>query len=334
MYNVDVALNAENSVESAQVKKKFPTILGSSILYLIVPFLMIGAIFFEGIGYSLGYQVFMTIFQVAVIGLPAMIYMLINKIDIKDTIRLNRISFHEILSVVGLAISGYLVIIPINVLWQSFLYMFGEPFTPELPPMENGLQYFAVILSTAVTPALVEEFMFRGVIQRGYERIGVKSSIIITGVLFGILHGNIAGLPTYIILGILLGYIVYRTNSIWAGIIYHFINNTISISLTYLMTSLGNLEEMEATAEAAVEMPGIDFATILMTIFLVVCIIFFFVGCLIWFNSITKDKNKLILEKGLETTGFKFVQLIPAVIAFLFITGMLILEFLTLVMMG
>lgn len=63
---------------------------------------------------------------------------------------------------------------------------------------------------------------------------GVWLSIVISSLLFGIVHGNLAQFIHATLLGILLGWIYYNTKSIMPGVILHFLNNGIAFMVVIL----------------------------------------------------------------------------------------------------
>ncbi len=94
----------------------------------------------------------------------------------------------------------------------------------------NGL---TVLLVVALTPAVCEEMLFRGVILHSLQaRYRVPSAIIATAVLFGIFHMSaVKFLPTGF-LGLLLCLIVWKTGSIYPAMVMHFVNNAISVAVS------------------------------------------------------------------------------------------------------
>ncbi|HEX6041281.1 type II CAAX endopeptidase family protein [Longimicrobium sp.] len=78
-----------------------------------------------------------------------------------------------------------------------------------------------VLLAVAVAPVL-EEFGFRGWIQRPVERLlGARVAIPATALLFAIAHFQPDYLPVRLAGGLVLGHAVYATRSIWAGVALH-----------------------------------------------------------------------------------------------------------------
>jgi sodium transport system permease protein len=92
---------------------------------------------------------------------------------------------------------------------------------------------WVVWLVIALTPAVCEEFFFRGLILSGLRRLGVWPALIGCAILFGVAHSSIYRLlPTFFI-GLLLSWLVWRTGSIWTSIVAHALNNGIAATLVY-----------------------------------------------------------------------------------------------------
>ena len=88
---------------------------------------------------------------------------------------------------------------------------------------------FGIISITIMAP-LVEELLFRGAIQGYMLRKGMKplNAILIASAIFGIVHMNPIQIPFAFAIGLICGWLYYRTGSVVPGIIGHFINNSIA----------------------------------------------------------------------------------------------------------
>ena len=86
------------------------------------------------------------------------------------------------------------------------------------------------IISIAIMAPLVEELLFRGAIQGYMLRKGMKplNAILIASAIFGIVHMNPIQIPFAFAIGLIFGWLYYRTGSVVPGIIGHFINNSIA----------------------------------------------------------------------------------------------------------
>ena len=310
-------------------ERRTPTPLAGSTLYLVVLSLMLLTSFLnerinlEGNTYYLA----MFFIQIAAIGLPPILYLIANKIDIRKAVRLNRIRIPEVLLSIGMAFFGYGVIIFINLLWVLFLTRFGTPQTQQLPPIETGPHFLMAIIVIAGVPALLEEFLFRGVIQRGYERFGRTASILLTGTLFAFLHLSIVSIPAIILMGLLLCYITYRADSLWAGAVYHFTNNMIAVTITYLSGVISKLIPMEGMSDSLADIPPetLKMAVAAWGVIGVVALVLF-LACFAGFHRITEGKQEVVPMDTGKTAGQKLLQLLPAILAVIIILVLLVFQ--------
>ncbi len=86
------------------------------------------------------------------------------------------------------------------------------------------------LLVLALTPALCEEVLFRGYVQRQAERgMGVTGGILFSGIVFGLYHLRFSQILPLCLLGLFLAYLVWRTGSLWPAIVVHFANNALAV---------------------------------------------------------------------------------------------------------
>ena len=105
--------------------------------------------------------------------------------------------------------------------------------------MCDGLGYVIVGL---VAP-LVEEVVFRGAILRALlawsdqwenkRETMTWAMISLSAIIFALVHANPAQMPHAFLMGILLGWLYYRTGSIVPGVLFHWVNNTAAMLLAY-----------------------------------------------------------------------------------------------------
>ncbi|MDX1530530.1 MAG: CPBP family intramembrane glutamic endopeptidase [Rhodothermales bacterium] len=92
------------------------------------------------------------------------------------------------------------------------------------------LNVVLALLFVAVTPAICEELMFRGYLQRQVERrLGVVWSIVLIGLLFGLFHLRFTQALPLTVLGLYLGFVVWVTGSLWSGVLVHLLNNGFAV---------------------------------------------------------------------------------------------------------
>ena len=92
----------------------------------------------------------------------------------------------------------------------------------------------SVFLVIALTPAICEEMLFRGLIYNAMKaRYRVSVAIGIVAVLFGIYHMSLVKFIPTGLLGLMLCYVAYKTGSIYPSMMMHFINNALSVVVSY-----------------------------------------------------------------------------------------------------
>lgn len=111
---------------------------------------------------------------------------------------------------------------------------------PEYTVPENFGGRLIYAVSIAVVPALVEEFAIRGVIMQPLRRYGDKFAILASAIFFAVLHGNLIQAPFALIAGIGIGYAVCITNSVWTGVLIHFVNNLYSVAVEFMIADIQN----------------------------------------------------------------------------------------------
>lgn len=90
----------------------------------------------------------------------------------------------------------------------------------------EGWGWTAAIVTICVQPAIFEELAFRGVIMSALEPvIGVAQAVVVSSLMFAILHLAIPSIPHLFIMGLVFAWLRLRTGSLYAGMIAHFTHN-------------------------------------------------------------------------------------------------------------
>lgn len=90
------------------------------------------------------------------------------------------------------------------------------------------------VIRSTLFPAIVEEYAMRGVVMNSLRRYGDTFAITMSAMMFGLMHGNLVQIPFAFLAGLVLGYVVIKTGTLWTGIAIHFLNNSLSIIYTLL----------------------------------------------------------------------------------------------------
>ena len=121
----------------------------------------------------------------------------------------------------------------------AFFSTFGVEAAPAPKLMINTPVSFVLnLIIVAVLPALLEEAVFRGCLLRLLRPYGDWTAVIVSALLFGLMHGNLRQVPFAFIVGLMLGWLYVVTENIWMPIVVHFTNNAISVAMEYLSFSM------------------------------------------------------------------------------------------------
>ncbi len=194
--------------------------------------------------------------QILFMLLPALILTKLVYEDVTNIIRAHSAALKEIL----MFLAGMAVLV---ILLQNYLYL-QDYFINKLATQYNFVNsvktifdelndkveqtylnlitpitlYDRVIIITviAIVPAICEEVLFRGFIQRSFEfKLKPVWAAFVTAVFFGAFHVNPYAFIPLVALGFYFGFAVYKSNSILVSIILHFFNNFISILLFFMI---------------------------------------------------------------------------------------------------
>jgi membrane protease YdiL (CAAX protease family) len=82
------------------------------------------------------------------------------------------------------------------------------------------------MLTIAIIPAICEEWIFRGTLQKLFsEKLNIHLAILFSSIIFSFIHFEFSGFLPRIILGMFLGYLFYYSGSLWLNIFAHAVNN-------------------------------------------------------------------------------------------------------------
>lgn len=107
--------------------------------------------------------------------------------------------------------------------------------TPDFSYQSNLFYNVILIILTVIVGPIAEEILFRGVILSSLRPYGKKFSIVVSALLFALVHGNlIQTIPTFAI-GCVLGYIAYEQKSILPAILVHALQNGYVMVFSFIM---------------------------------------------------------------------------------------------------
>jgi uncharacterized protein len=215
------------------------TLTGANIVFLIftVVFIIYQIVFVIIFGEKFltdNIYLMLIINELVVILAPVLIYSFIKKVNFRETFRLNKPGLIPCALILLLSVPAYFVAMMLNNIVVYLLQFIGTIPNQPIPVPKSIAELIVGLLIIAVLPGICEETMHRGLLLKAYEKRGTFRALVITSIFFGVFHFDITNLLGPIVLGALFGYYVIRTNSIFAGMLAHFLNNAIAELGQYL----------------------------------------------------------------------------------------------------
>lgn len=115
-----------------------------------------------------------------------------------------------------------------------------EMVSPEDSTPETVFGKILYVIYISAVPAMTEEFAFRGVIMQPLRKYGDRFAIVMSALVFGLMHGNAVQAIFAFIVGMIIGYAVVVTGSMWTGVIIHFFNNFMSALMSVLSSGVSD----------------------------------------------------------------------------------------------
>jgi hypothetical protein len=110
------------------------------------------------------------------------------------------------------------------------------------------------IFMVGVLPAIGEELMFRGILQKLFTNITRNAhwGIIISSFIFSAIHLQFYGFFPRWLLGMLFGYMLFWSGSMWAPMLAHFLNNSLAV-VGYFMVNTNKLDKSTMDAGSSTD---------------------------------------------------------------------------------
>lgn len=165
---------------------------------------------------------------------------LIQKTKFKDSVPYRK--FPAVPNLLGFVVGLSACVLASFIVTYTFLNDLSPETNATMDLMFANTPIWLLILSTAIVAPIMEECTFRGFIYTKLQTIepwfgkhGYILTIVLQGLLFGAFHMNLQQFVYASALGMLLGWMRYRTNSVWPGIFTHIGFNFFSVGLYGLL---------------------------------------------------------------------------------------------------
>ncbi len=153
---------------------------------------------------------------------------------LRDVLRLRRPSLASLAGAILFGLSAWLVVGLLAEWFMPAPKQVIETLRHVVSPSESGRGFVLTLLLVAVSPAVCEEALFRGPILRGLlSRFSPLGAVLLTGILFGLFHGDVWRFVPSALLGVGLSAIALASDSIVPAMVAHFVNNACLLVLVH-----------------------------------------------------------------------------------------------------
>lgn len=172
----------------------------------------------------------------AIVLVPALLGVLLSG---ENLIRLA--GFHKIkISSVFMIILFTFLIMPLTTVVNMISMLFVDNTVAALSSDILGIPFVIMLFTIGVFGPFSEELVFRGILYQGYKKSGtVLQAMILSAVLFALMHMNFNQAAYALIIGIIMVLMVEATGSIWSSILIHVVFNSQQVCLMYLYDAIG-----------------------------------------------------------------------------------------------
>lgn len=175
-----------------------------------------------------------------VLPLPAYVYLRQHNYDTRAIFRLNLVSNRIVALSVALGLASFLLANEIDRLIAIILPL-PEEYKERMYAAliaQNWLDWILAILAVVILPSVFEEMVLRGFVQNTFEQYHkVLPAIAITAAIFAAMHGLLSQIVQIFLLGVFLGWLAWKSESIIPAAIVHAINNLLYLLLANLKTA-------------------------------------------------------------------------------------------------
>ena len=230
--------------EKRKISVNSPARGNKTIFFTLLYVLVAGFVFsviFELVGLDTGSGYVGALLYILVLFIPFLFYLLFTRQSHKNVLKWKTPGKRTVILAIILSIA----MIPFLSVVSHLSSLIFHPLIDEYMTEITAYPLWFSLISVAVLPAFIEEFIFRGALYKEFERLPIKKVAIITGLFFAIIHLNFHQAIYAMLLGIVYAYVLFYTQSIWVPILMHFVNNGIFVVLAYVPVVNGYAETSE-----------------------------------------------------------------------------------------
>lgn len=243
--------------------------------------------------------------------IPALIYVLVMKIDIIKCIPYRKIKLSDAVSSLLIGYCLVPLVLLINVISSVFATNYLNSSTTEISQYPFVIQ----LLLMAFLPTIAEEFVFRGLFYHSYRKNGILGAAILSGVIFGAIHLNINQFCYACVMGMVFALMVEITGSMFSSMLAHFAVNSYSIIMLKLVSMSGISVQTEQASQQIMSQYSGVIILLQIAILAVTAIAFISIAYLLFMSMAKRngrwDYFKLNMKKGLRPQNNEHFITIP-----------------------
>lgn len=276
--------------------------------YIIASMLFSRIIYSNGITLPLWLNL---IISQCILLIPALIYVLVMKIDIIKCIPYRKIKLSDAVSSLLIGYCLVPLVLLINVISSVFATNYLNSSTTEI----SQYPFIIQLLLMAFLPTIAEEFVFRGLFYHSYRKNGILGAAILSGVIFGAIHLNINQFCYACVMGMVFALMVEITGSMFSSMLAHFAVNSYSIIMLKLVSMSGISVQTEQASQQMMSQYSGVIILLQIAILAVTAIAFISIAYLLFMSMAKRngrwDYFKLNMKKGLRPQNNEHFITIP-----------------------
>ena len=251
-------------------------------------------------------KMFTIIVQILILfTVPMLIYRFVYKQKTKDIFRsfgFRKTSGKVLFCSVGMGFVAFFLIIFVSTFFSVFIQMLGyKPYVQYGASAEVSFWTFLLdLVFIAMLPGMFEEFSHRGMLMSGFSKLGSFRAVLLSGLLFGLMHLNITQFFYAFVVGMLLASVALITKSIWPSVIIHFINNGLNTYIDYAESA--NI--FGARFNEFINLNGVNILTRFLIYTLVLCLVVY-IGTWLLLKMFKYTKQAQFYKFAKEFAGLK-----------------------------
>ena len=181
-------------------------------------------------------QILAMVISQGLIGLPIVVFSINKKKLVSKVLRFNKLTSRTVVCIIVLTYTLLPVMTFVNMLSMVFV---ENKISSTINNIVGKQSIIVAITCVAMLPAIVEEILCRGIIYNVHSKVSIKKAVIMSGVLFGLLHCNFNQFAYAFFMGMIFALVVEATDSTLATVLMHFIINCNSLVLAYVSVHSG-----------------------------------------------------------------------------------------------